>query len=459
MNPALRSELLVIALLAAATVVAINIFGQPATALCVALAIYLGWQISNTWRLYRWLASGKDGDKGDVRPPPRLYGLSSTLADHIGSSLNAHASFKRQNKDKKRSNFLKRLREAVAALPDAAVILDREDRIEWSNPAAADLLWLSWTKSSGKPITEVIRGSRFKDYMAEREFAAPFETVAPTADGRYLSIQVTRFGKKRQRLLIARDITAVHNLDNVRRDFIANVSHELRTPLTVMNGFLETMQDDADGCPQWARSIDLMEAQSRRMQSLVNDLLALSRLEMETEAEHEPVPVPQLLESVVSDARKVSGDDQHDIQLNAQADLWLLGNPSQLQSIVTNLVFNAVQHTLPGTRIEISWQGDENGALFSVSDNGDGIARQHLARLTERFYRVDKARSRRNGGTGLGLAIVKHALARHNSHLEVSSREGRGTRFECSFDASRITTPDADVGTGSGSGSDPDTTH
>jgi len=237
----------------------------------------------------------------------------------------------------------------------------------------------------------------------------------------------------------------------VRRDFIANVSHELRTPLTVMNGFLETMREDSDECPQWARSVELMEGQARRMQALVNDLLALSRLEMETEGEREPVPVPQLLESVVSGARAVSADKQHDIQLHAQADLWLLGSPDQLQSILTNLVFNSVQHTPPGTRIEVRWQRDDtsNGALFSVTDNGDGIAHQHLARLTERFYRVDKARSRRSGGTGLGLAIVKHALARHGSHLEVSSREGQGARFECRFDASRITTP---AGDGDGDG-------
>ena len=434
MSAALRNEILVITVLAAATIAAGLAFDQPATALCIALAAYLGWQASNVWRLHRWLDS-------DSEQPPRLYGLSSGLAERIGNSLSSDGKRKGKSKSK-RSGILKRMREAIAALPDAAVILSRDDRIEWSNPAARKMLGLNWLKSSGKPITQVIRGRNFSDYMAAREFDEPLETSAPTADGRHLSIQVTRFGKKRQRLLIARDITALHNLDNVRRDFIANVSHELRTPLTVMNGFLETMHEDADECPQWARSVELMEGQSRRMQALVNDLLALSRLEMETEGEREPVPVPQLLESVVSGARKVSGSNQHDIQLDADAGLWLLGNPEQMQSILANLVFNSVQHTAPGTRIEVGWQRDGDGALFSVTDNGDGIAQQHLARLTERFYRVDKARSRRSGGTGLGLAIVKHALARHDSHLEVSSREGQGARFECRFDASRIIAPD-----------------
>lgn len=440
MSPALRTELLVIGVLAAATLATGWLFRQPAAALCIALAVYLTWQASNLWRLQRWL-------EDDSEQAPRLLGFSSELAERIGNNLNNSVNSKGKGKGKsksKRSAILKRMREAIAALPDAAVILSRDDCVEWSNPAARKMLGLNWIKSSDKPITQLIPGQHFSDYLTARRFDEPLEIAAPTADGRHLSIQITRFGKKRQRLLIARDITALHNLDNVRRDFIANVSHELRTPLTVMNGFLETMQDDADGCPQWARSVELMAGQSRRMQALVNDLLALSRLEMETEGEREPVPVPQLLESVVSSARMVSGSNRHDIRLDADAGLWLLGNPDQLQSILTNLVFNSVQHTPAGTRIKVRWQRDGKDALFSVTDNGDGIAQQHLARLTERFYRVDKARSRRSGGTGLGLAIVKHALARHDSHLEVSSREGQGARFACRFDASRITAPDSD---------------
>lgn len=431
----MRNELLLLVALMAAAAALGWVFGQFATALCVALTVYLAWQGSNLWRLQRWLDS-------DRQQTPQLFGVSNELAERISSSLDSEAGKRKGKSKSKRSGILKRMREAIAALPDAAIILSRDNHIEWNNPAARKLLGLNWLKSTGKPITDIIPGQRFHDYMAAREFDEPLETSAPTADGRHLSIQVTRFGKKRQRLLIARDITALHNLDNVRRDFIANVSHELRTPLTVMNGFLETMREDADECPQWARSVELMEGQSRRMQALVNDLLALSRLEMETEGEREPVPVPQLLESVVSGARKVSGSDKHDIQLDAEARLWLLGNPEQLQSILTNLVFNSVQHTPAGTRIKVCWKRQGDSALFSVTDDGDGIAQQHLARLTERFYRVDKARSRRSGGTGLGLAIVKHALARHDSHLMVSSREGQGARFECRFDASRITTPD-----------------
>jgi len=436
LSTALRTELLAVALLLSVVSLVGILNAQPATALCLALTVYLLWHLVNLWRLQRWLALGA-GSR------PRFHGLARELAERINDILVSRAKGKG-----KRSWVLKRLREAFSALPDAAVIMDRNNRIEWCNPAARHLLGFKPTQNSGKPITRLIPDMAFQAYLATQEFDQPLEIPAPSANGLYLSVQLTRFGKKQQRLLIARDITQLRNLDLVHRDFIANVSHELRTPLTVMSGFLETMVEDAEVCPEWRRSVELMEQQSRRMQALVNDLLVLSRLEMENEGEREPVPAPVLLASIASEARSVSGEHHHDISLDADTGLWLLGNPGQLQSIFSNLVINAVQHTPPGTRIEVVWRRSGDEAVFSVADSGDGIPPEHLPRLTERFYRVDKARSRRRGGTGLGLAIVKHALARHDSRLEVSSPAGQGARFECWFDANRITEPAADSAAG-----------
>ena len=430
---ALWQELSTIALLTAVALAIGLASGQALAAASVALAAYLLWQLLNLWRLLIWLHQGAGS-------APGFHGLARELALTINDILVSRARGKG-----KRSRVLKRMREAMAALPDAAVILDRSGRIEWSNPASRQLLGTDWPKGNGGDISQLIPNPEFHQYLASGETAKLLEIPSPGANGLYLAVRITRFGKKHQRLLIARDITALRNLDHVRRDFIANVSHELRTPLTVINGFLETMAEDAAECPQWARSVELMEQQSRRMQTLVNDLLTLSRLEMDRGNEEPPetVAVPALLASVLDEARSIGANNHHQIELRADPTLWLLGNPGQLQSVCSNLVINAVQHTPAGTHITIDWQRIGDQAVFSVSDDGDGIPSQHLARLTERFYRVDKARSRRKGGTGLGLAIVKHALARHHSELEVSSRDGAGARFECRFPGDRITAPPA----------------
>jgi len=426
MTRPLKSELLLVALLLGASLLVGTAAGQLTPVFCVALSGYLLWHLVNLWRLLRWLRLGAGS-------PPRFHGLARLLSDALQDILVSRAKGK-----VKRSRALKRMREAISALPDAAVILDRDGRIEWSNPASRHLLGLNWPKGNGSSIARLITDPEFHACLAAQQGHQSVEIAAPTASGLTLAVQLTRFGKKHQRLLVGRDITALRNLDHVRRDFIANVSHELRTPLTVMSGFLETMQDDAAHCPQWARSVELMEQQARRMQALVNDLLILSRLEMDSDSERDPVPVPALLATVIDVARSVSGDNAHRIELHADPALWLLGSTGQLQSVFSNLVVNAVQHSPPGTHIKVQWRRVGDEALFSVVDDGDGIPLQHLPRLTERFYRVDKARSRRKGGTGLGLAIVKHALARHDSQLEISSPEGEGARFECRFPAERI---------------------
>jgi two-component system phosphate regulon sensor histidine kinase PhoR len=420
----LKSELLAVAGLIAVALIAGRWLGQPVAWLCAALSLYLAWVLINLWRLSRWLDLG-------AGKPPVFSGLPGAIASEFRSVLEASAKGKR-----KRSGYQKRLRQAISALPHAALIIDRNDRIQWSNPAARPMLGLEWPQDRGQAIKQLIPKPELHAYMAAGQFAQPIEFDSPGHHGHHghrLSLLVTRFGRKRQRLVLATDITRLHNLDRVRRDFVANVSHELRTPLTVIGGFLETMEEDSERYPEWQRSIELMEQQTRRMKALINDLLALSKLEMDSIDAQEPVPVPALLQTVVDEAASVSALNGHHISLDADPGLWLLGSPEPLRSVFSNLVVNAVQHTPPGTEVRVSWQRDGDDAVFSVCDDGDGIPPNHLPRLTERFYRVDKARSRRKGGTGLGLAIVKHALARHGSSLEVSSREGQGACFECRF--------------------------
>ncbi|MBI5462228.1 MAG: phosphate regulon sensor histidine kinase PhoR, partial [Gammaproteobacteria bacterium] len=244
-----------------------------------------------------------------------------------------------------------------------------------------------------------------------------------------------------QRLLVARDITRIQQLERMRRDFVANVSHELRTPLTVVAGYLETLLDDDsdEAARRWHKMLKSMYEQSHRMQGIVEDLLMLSRLETQAQPEqHQPVAVPGLLAQVREDAQRLSGEQGHQIALEADAELWLHGTESELRSLFSNLAFNAVRYTPAGGRIRMRWYADAQGAHFAIQDTGIGIAAHHIPRLTERFYRVDIGRSRGSGGTGLGLAIVKHVLLRHDGQLEVESQPGQGSTFRCDFAPARV---------------------
>jgi two-component system phosphate regulon sensor histidine kinase PhoR len=328
--------------------------------------------------------------------------------------------------------FATRFREAANAVPDALVIL-REQNVEWANAACASLLGFSWPAANGRPVSELIQSPDLGEYIEGGDYHQPVDFVPAHNRAIVLSLRVTPFGgKKHQRLLVARDITKIYHLNQIRRDFVANVSHELRTPLTVINGFVENLLDAAATPDALHRPLSLMQAQGRRMQSIIEDLLTLSRLEMAEKASDQiPVEVPELLAQITTEATTLSPD--HPLQLNIDPRLWLLGNPAELRSAFSNLVFNAVRHTQEGTRVTVTWQLRETGPAFTVQDNGEGIHPNHLPRLTERFYRVDKGRSRASGGTGLGLAIVKHVLSRYEAELLVASKPGQGSTFTCRF--------------------------
>ncbi len=343
----------------------------------------------------------------------------------------------RERKRRRRQiRFIRRFREAAISVPDALVILDKRRCIEWANPMAAELMNVHWPQDDGKPLTELLSQAPLGEFIAADEYVRPLELAPEHNRALMLSVRITPFGeRKRQRLVVGRDITEVFHLNLIRRDFVADASHELRTPLTVISGFLENLVDSPLTPEQHYRPLRLMSSQAERMRSIVEDLLTLSRLEMEDSAPQlQPVEVPEVLQLILDEARLLD-QGGHELIADIAPNLLLKGNRNELRSAFSNLVLNAVRHTPAASRIRITWREDESGPLFSVRDNGEGIAQEHVPRLTERFYRIDKARSRTSGGTGLGLAIVKHVLNRHDARLTVESKPGQGSTFTCRFPA------------------------
>lgn len=336
---------------------------------------------------------------------------------------------------------LKDFQQASAAMPDGMVILDAADRIEWCNPKAEEHLGLDGARDRGQQITYLVRQPRFAEYLHSQNFSEPLVLRQARGADFVLSVQLVPYGE-RQKLVISRDITDLERVETMRRDFIANVSHELRTPLTVLGGFLETITDvrAADG-ELMRRSIPLMMDQARRMQRLVEDLLTLSRLESShNPLREEPVDVPDLVRSLYHDVSALSGG-RHRVTVELASEDWLNAAEEELRSAFSNLISNAVRYTPERGEVAISWRRVGEHGVFSVRDTGIGIAPHHIPRLTERFYRVDRSRSRETGGTGLGLAIVKHVLNRHRARLDITSEPGRGSTFSAVFPAERLLVP------------------
>ena len=327
-----------------------------------------------------------------------------------------------------------RVQESTAALKDAVIMLDRDGNLEWWNIAAEKLLGLKTPQDSGQQITNLVRDPRFIEYFENHNYNEPLELPSPVSDRLRLQFHITQYGN-REHLMLVRDITRLFQLEQMRKDFVANVSHELRTPLTVISGYLETLLDNVEDVnPRWLRALQQMQQQGGRMQNLLNDLLLLAKLEAtDYPSDNQPVAVDLLLLSIKNDAQALSGERHHRISLEADPHLKLKGSETELRSAFSNLVFNAVKYTPDEGSIQIRWWGDEQGAHLSVQDSGLGIEAKHLPRLTERFYRVDSSRASNTGGTGLGLAIVKHVLLRHRARLDITSTLGKGSTFTCHF--------------------------
>jgi two-component system phosphate regulon sensor histidine kinase PhoR len=336
------------------------------------------------------------------------------------------------------ASALSQMEQAISALPEGVVILGEADRIEWCNPLAETHFGLDGERDIGQQITYLARQPEFVQYLAKNIFSEPLVLRDTRQGDLVLSIKLIAYGI-RKRLLISRDITHLERIETMRRDFVANVSHELRTPLTVVSGFVETMQDMPSLENDMARrALELMGDQTSRMESLVDDLLTLSRLENEQNVlQEEHVDVQGLLRTLLEEGSSLS-NGLHQIKLDIESDAQVGGCSNELHSAFGNLVSNAIRYTPTGGEIALRWFEQSDGHMvFSVRDSGIGIAPQHISRLTERFYRVDRSRSRETGGTGLGLAIVKHIAIRHQAQLNITSEEGKGSTFSIVFPAKR----------------------
>lgn len=337
---------------------------------------------------------------------------------------------------RKLAHSLARSRQAGRALPYGVAILDSEYRIVWCNDSCGAHFGIDPEADVGQPITYLMREPEFVEYVTSGDFSKPMQ-LKSGRDGLVLSVQFVPYVES-QRLLLSRDITQGIRLETMRRDFVANVSHELRTPLTVLVGFLETVRELKLDPARSRDYLNLMAEQSRRMQRIIEDLLTLSTLESAPEPPRdERVDMALLLSRIQSEAAALSAGRQR-ITLDAEPGFDLVGAESEIASAFGNLASNAVRYTPSGGEVRLIWRSSQKGAEFTVEDTGPGIEAEHIPRLTERFYRVDRGRSRETGGTGLGLAIVKHALARHQATLEIESTPGTGSRFTAKFPARRV---------------------
>lgn len=401
-------------------------------ALALCLAAWLVWQLHYILKLAVWLESPK------INTVPQAQGMWSGIFDTLLQQAKS-----RKKRKQKLGAALQRFYRAAEVIPNGILVLDKNGRISWMNGLAVEHFNLDPQRDWESILSNVVRRPEFLEFL-ERPLEGRQEIRfnMPKNGGvteRSLLVTRARF-QTDEELLITHDITDSERLNNTRTAFVANVSHELRTPLTVINGFLETMADMPSLPPEQARQfIGLMQKEGARMQTLLADLLTLSRLESGHGAEYTPVDLSSLVELLAEDGETLSAG-KHTIRTEITPDLWINGIYTDLYNGLSNLVFNAIRYTPEGGEITIRVQAmpSENIFMlqpvrFSVQDNGPGIAAGHIPHLTERFYRVDKGRSRRSGGTGLGLAIVKHALAEHETALEIRSEVGKGSEFAAVF--------------------------
>lgn len=322
-------------------------------------------------------------------------------------------------------------RKFTDAFPDATLLLDDQDCITWCNQAAIAVLNFRMPEDLGLAITNLVRGSEFAKWLQDRRL--PFrklEMPSPADDNVWLQVTAVPL-QDNERLLILRDITSIHNVEQMRRDFVANISHELRTPVTVLMGYLEIMKDHSS--EDVATVAGRMLGQASQMKDLLDDLLELSRLQSQGHnIKRQEVDMSALLSQLREQAEELSRG-RHQLLFETEPGLKLLGAPANLESAFRNLIFNAINYTPEGGRITVQWKDTPKGPVFSVSDTGIGIPQRHIPRLTERFYRVSPDRSRQSGGTGLGLAIVKHVLNGHDAQLVIKSELGEGSVFSCQF--------------------------
>ena len=415
-------------------VIALALWGvfSAVVALTFALLVLLVVMARHARQLYKlgeWLKEPR------IETIPEANGIWDEVFSRIYKMVKRHKLTKQ-----KLATELLNIEQATAALPEGVVSLNEVNRIEWCNPLAEEHFGLNAQRDILQDITYLVRQPEFIDYLHGGNFSEPLVMNPARHDDMVLSIKLIPYSSNKH-LLISRDITQLERIETMRRDFVANVSHELRTPLTVVNGFVENLQDMPDlSHASISRALQLMAEQTRRMDNLVADLLTLSRLENEQSPQHcETLDMRTLLDEVYRDGQLLSGG-RHQLSIDIQGPAQLSGKREELRSAFGNLVSNAVRYTPEGGTIMLRWSQRAGQPVFSVQDSGIGIDAQHLPRLTERFYRVDRSRSRETGGTGLGLSIVNRIALRHQAKLEIFSEEGRGSTFALVFPVKRIVT-------------------
>ncbi|MFU8926529.1 phosphate regulon sensor histidine kinase PhoR [Acinetobacter puyangensis] len=403
--------------------------------LCITLGLILFFvlQFRSLYIVNQWISQHSQ------EPPPDLSGVWGALLFNV-----YRAQRRERMMQAEMVGLIDRAQSSLMALEEAVVLIDEQHCIEWWNPAAERLLSLKFGDHKRQVLT-IIRHPDFIQYFNHvNDFPDGIVVESSFHDGRYTQIKLTRFGYE-SRLLVAYDVTRIHKLEQMRKDFVDNVSHELRTPLTVLSGYLETLSENEEMPQRWKRAFDQMQQQTRRMNALVNDLLLLSRLENELlQAKNQIIDMAELMNQLFDDAQGYNTEYGHTLNLNLESHNDLIGSDMELASAFGNLITNAIKYTPSQGTITIAWQDRGDEAVFSVQDTGIGINPTHLPRLTERFYRVDSGRSRETGGTGLGLAIVKHVLAQHDGHLEIESKEQLGSTFKAVFPKHRLHRPESE---------------
>ena len=402
--------------------------GAPFLLLFLGSFSLLVWHYHQLYRLSDWLLNQRSFN------PPEGEGAWEQVFEGI-----YHLQHRNRKKRNELADLIRRFRDGAEAVPDAVIVLQNDLSIVWCNQLALKVLGLQWPTDHGQRLDNLIREPKFAKYMHKGDFDEALELDNGHAIEQVLEFRVMPYATT-QLMVVVRDVTRLKQLEQMRKDFVANVSHELRTPLTVVTGYLEMM--DSDNLPppaMWNKAQTTMLEQCKRMDSLVSQLLSLSRIEGSRRQDNDKaINVPQLLGYIQTEAQSINQDKGHELIFDIDSTLDIKGSEDELRSAFSNLVFNAIHYTKPGGKIQVSWVRKNNMACFTVIDNGDGIAAEHINRLTERFYRVDKARSRTTGGSGLGLAITKHVLTRHDSKLNITSEVGKGSCFSFYFSTDKI---------------------
>jgi len=398
------------------------VIGHLAYTLVAVLFIWSVIQIYQLRRLNTWLAQEL------VTDPPIASGEWGEIFDHLYRIRKF-----RRTRESELLDEINRFQQFSSALKDAVVVLDHQYNMQWWNLAGEELLGLQNQSDQDMPLFNILRDPNFIRYCHRGDYAEPLLQKSPHNPKIELQYTITEFGES-EKLLVARDISDITRLEQTRQDFVANASHELRTPLTVIRGYLETFLDQGNLPLPLQQAMLQMQQQSDRMQSLIVDLLMLSRLDStEVIRDDEPVNISSMIMSALESAEQAANGKKHKISVDLAQNIGLIGKEKELHSAFTNLIYNAFRYTQDGGMINIKWHCDDAGGCFSVSDNGPGISSIHLDRITERFYRVDDDRSTDSGGSGLGLAIVKNVVSRHQGQLDVDSTLGQGSTFRCHF--------------------------